>query len=169
VNEMSEMISVEKITLNIGVGTAGETLEKAKKLLVKFTEQKPVETKSIKRIPAWDLKKGTSIGAKVTLRGKKAEETLNRCLDAVERKIKKRSFAEGGNVSFGVREYIDIPGFKYDPDIGMFGFDVCITLKKWGYRIGKRKLKKAGMPARHILKKDEAIDFMVKKFNVEVI
>ena len=132
------MISIEKVTLNLGVGAAGENLEKAKKLLEMVSKQKPIETKGKKRIPTWNVRPGVPIGTKVTLRGKKAEEVLSTLLDSVERKLKKSNFDQLGNVSFGIHEYIDIPGFKYDPDIGMLGFDVNVTLQKWGYRVKKR-------------------------------
>jgi len=136
------MITIEKITINIGVGQAGEQLEKAKNLLKKLTGQQPIETKTKKRIPTWGVRKNMSLGTKVTLRGKKAEEFLTKCIESVDKQIKTKSFDEKGNFSFGVKEYIDLPGVKYDPDIGVFGFDVCVTLKKWGYRTTKRTMKK---------------------------
>ena len=162
------MISIEKVTINIGVGEAGEKLEKAKKLIEKMTGQKAVERISNKRIPTWNVRKGLALGTKTTLRGEKATAFLNKCLDAVERRIKPTSFDKFGNFSFGIKEYIEIPGFKYDPEIGMFGFDVCVTMHKWGYRVNKRKVKKSRYPMRHVIKKEETIEFMKKNFNVEV-
>jgi large subunit ribosomal protein L5 len=162
------MISIEKVTLNLGVGAAGENLEKAKKLLEMVAKQKPIETKGKKRIPTWNVRPGVPIGAKVTLRGKKAEEVLNTLLDSFERKLKKSNFDELGNVSFGIHEYIDIPGFKYNPDIGMLGFDVNVTLQKWGYRVKKRKARTAGIPRKHTLKKEESMEYFTKKFNVVI-
>ena len=44
-----------------------------------------------------------------------------------------------GNLSFGIHEYIEMPGAKYDPDIGMFGLDVSVNLERPGYRISRRK------------------------------
>jgi len=162
------MISIEKVTVNIGVGAAGEKLEKAKKLLEKLTGQKPIETKSKKRIPTWNIKPGLAIGAKVTLRGKKAEDFLKTALESVDRKVKDSNFDELGNFSFGVHEYIDVPGFKYDPEIGMLGFNVSATLDKWGYRVKKRKRKPAGIPKKHAVKKSESIEYFRKNFNVVV-
>jgi large subunit ribosomal protein L5 len=162
------MISIEKVTLNVGVGGAGEKLEKAKKLLEKLSGQKPIETAATKRVPTWNIKQGMIIGTKVTLRGKKAADVLNRCLEAVENKIKASSFTDDGNFSFGVREYIDMPSMKYDPELGMFGFDVCITLRKWGYRVKKRKRAPAKIPKKHVITKAEAMDF-AKKLGIEVV
>ena len=162
------MISIEKVTLNLGVGAAGENLEKAKKLLEMVAKQKPIETKGKKRIPTWNVRPGVPIGAKVTLRGKKAEEVLSTLLDSIDRKLKKGNFDELGNISFGIHEYIDIPGFKYDPDIGMLGFDVNVTLQKWGYRVKKRKMRTAGVPRKHALRKEEAMEYFKKRLNVVI-
>lgn len=162
-------IKIEKVTLNIGVGSSGEKLEKAKLLLQRLTGQKPIETLSRKRIPTWDIRKKLPIGVKVTLRGRKALEFLDKCLDSVDRRIPKKSFDNSGNFSFGVREYIDLPGFKYDPSIGMFGFDVCVTLMKPGLRVMKRKRKERKPPTKQRVKKDESIDFAEKELKVEVI
>jgi large subunit ribosomal protein L5 len=162
------MISIEKITINIGTGQAGEKLEKAKKLVEKMTQQKAVENVTQKRIPQWGVRKGLAIGVKTTMRGKKAADFLNKCLDAVDRKIKPTSFDKFGNFSFGIKEYIDVPGFKYDPEIGMYGFDVCVTMRKWGYRVSERKVKTSKYPKRHIIKAAETMEYMKKNFNIEV-
>jgi len=162
------MISIEKVTVNIGVGTAGEKLEKAKKLLEKLTGQKPIETLGKKRIPTWDVKPGSPIGTKVTLRGKRAIDFLNLALDASDRKVKESDFDVMGNFSFGIHEYIDVPGFKYDPDIGILGFDVSATVQKWGYRVKKRKRKTAHIPKKHNVTKAESLEYFKKNFNVVV-
>ena len=162
------MISIEKVTINIGVGQAGEQMEKAKKLIENLTGQKAIEMQTNKRIPTWGVRKKLAIGTKTTLRGKKAKEFLEKCLDAVDHQLKSKSFDEFGNFAFGVKEYIDLPGIKYDPEIGMFGFDVCVTMKKWGYRNAKRKIKKSKIPKKHRVTKQESIDFIKENFKVEV-
>ena len=162
------MIGIDKVTVNIGVGGSGEKLEKAKKLLEKITKQKPVETKSKKRIPTWDIRKKMPIGVKVTLRGKKAEDFLDKCFNAIDRELYIKSFSDE-NFSFGIKEYINIPEFKYDAEIGIFGFDVCVTMKKWGSRIKKRKRKKRGIPLRHLIKKEDTISFLKERFNVKIV
>jgi len=162
------MISIEKVTINIGVGQAGEQMEKAKKLIEKLTGQKAIERKTQKRIPTWGVRKGLAVGTKTTLRKQKAEEFLKKCLEAVDNKIKKSSFDEYGNFGFGVKEYIDLPKIKYDPGIGMFGFDVNVTIKKWGYRNTKRKIKQTKIPKKHRATKQEAISYIKEKYNVEV-
>lgn len=163
------MTHIEKVTLNIGVGGPGEKMEKAKKLLAKLTGgEKPIETKSYKRIPAWNIRPGLAIGAKITLRSKKAEEMLKRCLEVVDRKIKEKSIDPYGNFSFGVPEYIDVPGIKYDPEIGLFGFDVCVTMAEKGYRTGKRKLSPRKVPKSARTTRENTTKFLNEKFGVEV-
>jgi large subunit ribosomal protein L5 len=162
------MISIEKVTANIGVGGTGDKMEKAKKLLEKLTGQKPIETVSKKRIPTWNLRPGVAIGAKVTLRGKRAIDFLKVSLAARDNKLTETNFDKFGNMSFGIHEYIDVPGFKYDPDIGMLGFNVSATMQKWGYRVKKRKRKTRKMPAKHMITKAEAIEYIKKNFNVVV-
>lgn len=163
------MTHIEKVTLNIGVGGAGERIEKAKKLLERITQQKPVETKSNKRIPSWNIRPGLTIGVKVTLRSKKAEEVLKKCLEVVDNKISEKSFDKSGNFSFGVPEYIDVPGMKYDPDIGLFGFDVCVTLAEKGRRTKKRKVGFKKVPLSGRVTKEKAAEFLKEKFGVETV
>ena len=116
-------IRIEKITLNIGCGEAGEKLDKAKKLLEVLTNKKVVITTTHDRT-SFGMAKGRPIGCKITLRGKDAEEFLKKALDAVDLKLSKNIFDKQGSFSFGVKEHIDIPGVRYDPQIGIFGMDV---------------------------------------------
>jgi large subunit ribosomal protein L5 len=160
---------IEKVTANIGVGVSGEKLEKAKKLLEKMTGQKAIETKSKVRVPAWNIRPGLPIGTKVTLRGKKANEFLGKCFEAVDKKIKEKSIDALGNFSFGVSEYIDIPGIKYDPAIGIYGFDVCVTVGKEGYRTSRRKRRTKKVPLSHKVTKNDTVNFLREKFGVEVV
>ena len=62
-----------------------------------------------------------------------------RALEAVEFNIKEKSFDTHGNFSFGIKEHIDLPDVQYDPDVGIFGMDVCVNLQKRGYRVKERK------------------------------
>lgn len=160
-------IKVGKVTLNIGFKDAGE-IEKGRKLLQSLTEQKVVVTKTHKR-STFGPAKGRPIGVMVTLRGKEASELLGRLLDAKERKVKASSFDETGNFSFGIEECINIPGLKYDPDIGILGLDVCVSLERPGYRVSRRKLKPAKIGKAHRIKKEEAMDFAARDLGVKVV
>ncbi len=161
-------IRMSKLTLNMGVGEPGPGLERAKGVLQKLTERKIVETKAKKR-NTFGGTKGRPIGVKVTLRGKEAEEVLRKLLQAVESRIKESSFDESGNVSFGVDEYINIPGIKYDPEIGIMGLDIAVTLERPGYRVKKRALRPAKIPARHRVSRQDAMDFMKSSFGVNIV
>jgi len=165
-NTMKE-IRVEKVTINIGCGEAGEKLERAKKLLNSLTGMSVLETKTSRRT-TFGIPKGRSIGCKVTLRGEKAIIFLKKALNAIDNKIKKSSFDKNGNFSFGIKEHLDLSGTKYDPDIGIFGMDVCVTLSRRGYRVSRKRLgSKIGH--KHVIKPEEAIEWVTKNLGVIII
>lgn len=153
-------VKIEKVTLNIGVGAPGEKLENAKSLLSQITKAKPVVTKAHNRNPTFKIRKGDDIGTKITLRKQPALEVLKRCLDAIDFSLSNKSFDQNGNLSFGVKEYIDLPGLKYDPKIGMMGFDVCVTLTKPGARVQKRRVAFSRIAKSQRVSKTEAIAFL---------
>lgn len=163
-------IVIDKVTINIGVGKPGEPLEKAEKLLKKlFPDKKPVRTKAKKRIEAWGIRPGLEIGVKLTLRGKEAEDALRWLLKAVNNTLKESQFDSYGNFGFGIKEYVWIPGVKYDPEIGMYGMDVIVAVKRPGYRVMWRKYKRSKIPKRHRTTKEEVIEYLKEKFGVNVI
>ena len=165
-NPMRE-IRIEKVTLNIGCGEGGEKLERALKLLEKLTGKKPVITKTHKRT-TFGMAKNRPIGAKVTLRKNHAYEFLKRAFKAIDNKLPASCFDEFGNFSFGIKEYIDIPGIKFDPEIGILGMDVCVTLERPGYRVKRKKLKRK-IGKTHVIKKHEAMEWVKKTFGVETV
>ncbi len=161
-------IEIEKVVLNIGCGGDLEKIEKAKKLLERITGRKPVVTKSRKR-STFGIAKGKPIGVKVTLRKKEALDFFKKVLQAFNYTIKKSQIDEFGNFSFGIKKYIELPGVKYMADIGMLGMDVCVTLKRPGYRIKYRRIQKRKIPKSHRITKEEAIEWLEKEFNVKVV
>ena len=161
-------VKIEKVTLNIGAGKDQTRLEKGLTLLRAITNATPIKTVTKKRIQEWGLRPGLPIGCKLTLRKDKATKMLPRLLEAVENKLTKRQFDENGNIAFGIHEYIEIPGVKYDPKIGIMGLEVCITLERPGFRIKKRRLLPRKIPTRHRISRQEAIEFMTKNFNTKV-
>lgn len=167
-NKMRE-IRIEKITLNMGVGQPGDKLDKAMKLLQTISDMKPIQTRTMKRIPTWGLRPKLAIGCKVTVRGKKAEELLSRLLKAIDNNLEISKFDEQGNFSFGIKEYIDIPSINYDVEIGIIGLEVAITLERPGYRVKRRKIKRGKIPNRHKISKEEAINFVKNKFSVKIV
>ena len=160
---------VAKVTINIGVGEAGERLEKAEKVLEMLTGRKPVKTIAKRTNKEFGIRKGMPIGCKVTLRKKEAEEFLKKAFGILNNKIPSYSFDDEGNFSFGIPDYTLFPDQKYDPEIGIFGMDICVTLERIGYRIKHRKIRRRKISAKHGVKREEAMEFVKKRFNVEVI
>ncbi|MBI2108246.1 50S ribosomal protein L5 [Candidatus Woesearchaeota archaeon] len=161
-------IRIEKVTLNIGAGKDQAKLEKGVILLGYISGRKPIKTATKKRIQEWGLRPGLPIGCKVTLRKKSADELLARLLDARDNKLSDSQFDENGNISFGIHEYIDIPGLKYDPQIGIMGIEVCVTLERPGFRIKRRNLMQRKIPKRHRIGKQESMEYMKNKYDVKV-
>lgn len=166
-NKMEE-IRIEKLTLNIGVGAPGEKLDKAIQLLTHISGSKPVETTTKKRIPNWSLRPKLKIACKVTLRKKKAYALLAKLLKSRGNNLKLSNFDETGNLSFGIPEYIDIPGLDYKPEIGMYGLDVAVTLSRPGFRIKERSRFRKKLPTKVKIRKEEAVDFIKKEFGVVI-
>lgn len=167
-NPMKE-IKIEKLTLNIGAGRDDKVLKKATKLLQHITGIAPVQTVTTKRLAAWGLRPGLPIGTKLTLRDEEqVKELIDRLFIAKERKIKPSWVDNHGNISFGIHEYVDIPGVKYDTEIGMLGLQVSITLARPGFRVKKRKLHKAKIGKKHSISKEDAMDFVSKEYKVTV-
>ena len=160
-------IRIEKVTLNIGVGESGEKLEKAKRLLETLTEKTIILTKTKKR-NTFGVQKGRPIGAKVTLRGENAINFLKKIFETKDKKISEKCFDNNGNFSIGIHEHIDMPGVRYDPKIGIFGMDICVTLERPGFRIKKRKISKP-IGKNHRISKEDSINYIKKNFEIEVI
>ncbi|MCL2687662.1 MAG: 50S ribosomal protein L5 [Methanobrevibacter sp.] len=163
-----EKIVISKVTLNIGVGESGERLSRAMNLLSELTGQAPVKTFSKVTNPEFGIRKYQPIACKVTLRGEKADKAIEMILDGIGNNLRKKQFDNQGNVSFGIAEHIDIPGIRYDPDIGIFGMNLSITFEKPGYRIKKRKIQQKKIPTRHMVKKEETIKYMEENFQVMI-
>lgn len=166
-NKMREIL-IDKVTVNIGVGSPGDRLEYAKELLGKLSGAKPIETTAKKRNPVFKLRVGLPIGTKVTLRGELAKTFVDKALTSRKRVIRSSCFDKGGNFSFGVPEYIDFPGAKYYPKIGMFGFDVCVTLKRRGKRVAERRIAKARIGKSHLITREEAMGFATGSLNAKI-
>ncbi|MDK2795688.1 MAG: hypothetical protein PWQ58_887 [Archaeoglobaceae archaeon] len=157
-NPMREIL-LEKVVINLGIGESGERLQKAEKMLSELVSQKPATTIAKKTIKNFGIRKKEKIGLKVTLRGEKAMEFLKRALKVKEMKLSKRSI-NAGNFSFGIAEHIDLPEVEYDPDIGVFGMDVCVSLKRRGYRVAERRIRNSKVGSSHRITKEETIQWL---------
>jgi large subunit ribosomal protein L5 len=166
-NPMEE-VKIAKATINIGVGESGERLSRAEKLIESITDQQPVRTYSKVTNPEFGIRKGQPIACKVTLRGEKADKAIKMILDGIENRLKTRQFDAQGNVSFGINEHIDIPGMRYDPDIGIFGMNISVTFEKPGYRIKRRKIQRKKIPVKHMVTPEETMEYMKENFQVKI-
>jgi large subunit ribosomal protein L5 len=161
-------ISVAKVVVNIGVGKSGEPLERAKNALNEITGQQPSVRGARDNIRDFAIHKGEPIAAIVTLRRERAIEFMKRSIAAKRNVIKASSFDEFGNVSLGIHEHIDIPGTKYNPDIGIVGMDVSIALTRPGYSIAKKR-NKVRIGKKHRITKKDSIEFFERQFGVQII
>ena len=162
-------ISIEKVVVNVGVGEAGEKLVKAQKVLELVTRQKPAQTIAHTGVRDWGVRRGQPIGTKVTLRGPQAVEFLKRALEIRNNRLPAYSFDPRGNFSFGVPDYTDFEGMKYDPEIGVFGMDIAVSLQRPGFRVARRRWRSHPIPRRHRITRDEGIAFLHDRFGTEVV
>ncbi len=161
-NKMRE-IKIEKVVLSVS-GTT-EYLEKGVKLLKFLTGRIPAKMKSKKRIPGWGVRPGLEVGAVVTLR-KNTSEFLKKMLATIDNTLRKKQISKN-NFSFGIKEYIEIPGIEYQRDIGIMGFDVTVVFKRAGRRVRLKKIKSGKIPSRQDISKEEIIKFMEKNFQTK--
>jgi large subunit ribosomal protein L5 len=148
---------IEKITVNMGVGEAvadKKLIDNAVGDLTKLTGQKPVLCKSKKSIAAFKLRAGLPIGAKVTLRGARMYEFLDRLISIAMPRIRDfrgvsvRAFDGRGNYNFGVKEQIIFPEIQYDQVDKVRGMDITITTTAMDDKAGKALLSAFSFPFR---------------------
>jgi len=160
---------VEKVIVHMGVGESGQHLVNAEEILKTVTGQGVVRCFAKRTLPAFAIKKGEPIGCKVTLRGQRAQKFIEIALGIVEKTLARSQFDSLGNVSFGIEEHTDFPGMRYDPNIGVFGMDVTVVIKRPGERICKRRIATRKIPANHRVTVEDAIVFLNESYGVEVM
>jgi large subunit ribosomal protein L5 len=160
---------IDKVVVHVGVGESGQRLVNAETIMKVITKQQPVRSIAKKTLPNFGIKKNEPIGAKLTLRGKAAEDFLVTALKAAGNTLKRSQFDQQGNFSFGIEEHTDFPGMRYDPEIGIFGMDVSVALKRAGYRIALRRVGQKKLPVRQRLGKDDTVEFVKAKFGIEIL
>jgi large subunit ribosomal protein L5 len=148
---------ITKISVNMGVGEAvadKKAMDGALKDLTALTGQKPVVTKSRMAIAAFKLRAGVPVGARVTLRGSRMYEFLDRLINVAMPRIRDfrgvsaRSFDGRGNYSFGVKEQIIFPEIAYDQVDAIRGMDITITTTARDDREGRALLESFNFPFR---------------------
>jgi large subunit ribosomal protein L5 len=148
---------ITKITINMGVGEAvadRKVMDAAVADLTKISGQKPLITKSRKAIASFKLRAGLAVGAKVTLRGTRMYEFLDRLISIAMPRIRDfrgvsaRSFDGQGNYSLGVKEQIIFPEIQYDQVDQIRGMDITITTTAVDNRHGRALLEAFSFPFR---------------------
>ena len=157
-------IKIEKVLLS--AGATGDDLVKAKKLLELVSGKKAQILASNKRIPEFDVRPGLEVGTRVTIRGEEAIELLKRLLSAIDNEIKKKQLADN-HFSFGVKEYIEIPGIEYQRDIGIRGFNITVVFIRPGIRVKLKKIKRGNVPKRQFISKEEIANYMEEAFKTK--
>jgi large subunit ribosomal protein L5 len=160
---------IEKVVVNLNVGKSGEPLEKANKVLKEITGCTPIKKKAKATIRDFGIREGESIAVVVTMRKQDAIDFLKKVFPVVDNKLAKRAFDTRGNFSFGLKEHIEIPGVKYDPDIGIFGMDICVTVNRAGQRVKTRKRQSKSIGPKHVLSPEESILFIKQTLGVEIV
>ncbi|EQD52969.1 50S ribosomal protein L5P, partial [mine drainage metagenome] len=154
-NMMQEVL-IDKVVVNIGVGQSGDRLTKAMKVIEMLTDKKPAPTAARKSVREFNIRPGMTIGTKVTLRKESASVFLKKAFYAKDFKIATYSFDKQGNAYFGIPDYTEFEGQKYDPDIGIFGLDVAIVFKRrGGYRVARRNRQRKAVSRSIRVTKDE--------------
>jgi large subunit ribosomal protein L5 len=152
-----EVPKITKITVNMGVGEAvadKKIMDNAVGDLTKITGQKPLVTRARKSVATFKVRDGLAIGAKVTLRGARMYEFLDRLVNIAMPRIRDfrgvsaRSFDGQGNYNFGVKEQIIFPEIAYDQIDAIRGMDITITTTARDDKSGRALLEAFNFPFR---------------------
>lgn len=150
-----EIPKLEKIVINIGVGEAttnAKAVDAAVSDLAAITGQKPIICKAKKSLAAWHIREGMSLGCKVTLRGEKMYEFLDRLINIALprvrdfRGISAQSFDGRGNYAFGVKEQLIFPEVDYEKIDKLRGMDIIVVTTAKTDEEARELLTKFGMP-----------------------
>ena len=154
-SSVMQVPKLTKITLNMGVGEAktdAKVLDTAMEELTIIAGQRPQMRRARKSIAAFKLREGMPVGAKVTLRGARMYEFLDRLVSVALPRIRDfrgldpGSFDGRGNYSLGVREQIIFPEINYDDVVQIRGLDVTITTTAESDEASLALLRKLGLP-----------------------
>ncbi|MHA1941951.1 MAG: 50S ribosomal protein L5 [Candidatus Hodarchaeales archaeon] len=159
---------VAKVSVNFAVGASGPELERARELCERITNQVPADGKAKESVRGFAIRKHEPIAVFTTLRGEKAKEFLKKSFWAIEDQISHRKFDSFGSLSFGINDHLTLPDIKYDPKIGVHGFNTTVVLERNGYRIKRRRFRPHKIPKNHTITKEEGIAFFKHEYNLGV-
>lgn len=154
-SSVMEVPKLEKVVINIGVGDAvanPKVLQEAVRELTEITGQKPIITKAKKSIATFKLREGMEIGCKVTLRGERMYQFLNKLINIALprvrdfRGVSKTAFDGRGNYSLGIKEQLIFPEIEYEKVVKVRGMDIVIVTTAHSDEEAKALLVGLGMP-----------------------
>ena len=154
-NNVMEIPKLEKIVINIGVGEATEnakTVDAAASDLEAIAGQKPIICKAKKSLASWKIREGMPLGCKVTLRGERMYEFLDRLINIALprvrdfRGISSTSFDGRGNYAFGVKEQLLFPEIDFEKIDRVRGMDIIVVTTAKTDEEARELLTKFGMP-----------------------
>lgn len=152
-----EIPRLEKVVINMGVGEAiqnPKALDAAVSDLAKISGQKPIITKAKKSIASFKLREGMSIGCKVTLRGRRMYEFVDKLLNATLprvrdfRGVSPKAFDGRGNYTLGLKDQLIFPEIDYDKIDKLRGMDIVFVTTARSDEEGRELLRLLGMPFR---------------------
>ncbi len=155
ITNVNDVPRLQKITLNIGLGKAKEdkkVIETAENTLRKITGQAPVKINAKQSIAGFKLREGNMIGMKVTLRGDRMYEFLDRLVSIVLPRLRdfhgvsNKAFDKQGNYSLGMVDQSVFPELTFDETTTTHGLQVVFTIRSHGKEHSKALLAKLGVP-----------------------
>ena len=159
---------IAKVVVDICTG-GGEALSKASTVLEKLTGQTPIQSRARQTVRDFGIRRREPIAVRVTLRDSRAEEFLLRAFKAKENVLLVKNWDQDGNFAFGIKEHIDLPDVKYDPELGIQGMNVTVCIERPGFRIKRRRRQRTKVPYRHRITPEESMIFIRSKFGVEIL
>ncbi|EEQ81669.1 hypothetical protein NCER_101808 [Vairimorpha ceranae BRL01] len=164
INPMRE-IKIKKlsIVINVGGGSSNK-LNNAAKVLKQLTDQDCLFSKARYTLRNFGIRRNEKISVHVNISGEKAMEVLKKALKVREYELSKSCFNATGCFGLGINEHIDL-GMKYDPDIGIFGMNFYVDLKRPGDRVSKRKRHRSKIGNKQKITKEDAQKWFVDTFD----
>jgi len=159
---------ISKVVVDMCTG-GGEPLDRAALILEEITGQDPVQSRAKQTVRDFGIRKKEAIAVRVTLRHDRAREFLAKALKAKEDVLLIKNWDDDGNFAFGIAEHIDIPDVKYDPQKGIQGMNITVCLERPGYRVKRRRQRRAKVPYRHRMTPEESMVFVKTEFRIEIL
>ena len=158
-------IKLKKLSIVINVGgSASSKLNNASKVLKQLTDQSPLFSKARYTLRNFGIRRNEKISVHVNVKGEKAMEILRKALKVREYELHKSCFNATGCFGLGINEHIDL-GMKYDPDVGIFGMNMYVDLKRPGDRVAKRKRHRSRVGNKQKISQEDAQKWFVETFD----